>query len=238
MRNYRPNKGAPRNATERHGTLRNLTGRLNLAIPHWDPPYFGGFPPNCLIFYAADAPFLPNTQTAKGAKCETTDQTKERLGTPRSATETDGSPKLGHTALGPAEFWWIFSKLPNIYCFLQPPLSPTRMWGRGEMRNYRPNKGAPRDATERYGTRMVARIRTFRTAARRILADFLQTAQYFMLPAPPFFSPTTPKWGKGGGGGCETTDQTKGRRGAPLHVTDPDGTPKFGQAALVSAIFW
>ena len=46
IRNHQPNKGAPRNAAERHGTLRNLAERLNLAIPHWGPPYSGGFSPN------------------------------------------------------------------------------------------------------------------------------------------------------------------------------------------------
>ena len=43
--NHRPDKEAPRNATETHGTLWNLTERLNLAIPHWNPLNFGEFPP-------------------------------------------------------------------------------------------------------------------------------------------------------------------------------------------------
>ena len=80
-----------RGAAGSRGALRNLTERLNFATPHWNPPYFGGFPPNYVIFFAANPPLFPNT---------------------------------------------------NV--------------GKGEMRNYRPNKGAPRNATERYGNRRVA----------------------------------------------------------------------------------
>ena len=54
IRNYRPKQ---KDAAEHHGTLRNLTGRLNLALPHWKQPYFSGFPPNYVIFYAPNYPF-------------------------------------------------------------------------------------------------------------------------------------------------------------------------------------
>ena len=95
MRNYRPNNGAPRNTTERRGALRNLTQRLNVATPqHWNPPYFGGFRPNYVIFFRRTPPF-PNTQMGKAGKCETADQAKGRRGLPRNVTETDGTPKFG-----------------------------------------------------------------------------------------------------------------------------------------------
>ena len=54
-----------RGAAGRHGTLRNLTERLNLAIPYWGPPYFCGFSLNRLTFYAPDAPPFPNTQAGE-----------------------------------------------------------------------------------------------------------------------------------------------------------------------------
>ena len=70
MRNYRPKKATPRNATELHGKIRNPTGRLNLAIPHWAPPYFGGFIPNPINFSAPNAPF-PNWERRRNTKLPT-----------------------------------------------------------------------------------------------------------------------------------------------------------------------
>ena len=67
MRNYQPNKSTHRNTTERRGTLRRLAERLNLATQHWNPPYFGGFVLNSLIFLAPDAPF-PNAHLGNGAR--------------------------------------------------------------------------------------------------------------------------------------------------------------------------
>ena len=112
-------------------------------------------------------PLFPNTQVGRG-KCETTAHSKGRRGTSRNATEPDGTPKFGYSALVSAIFWWIFSKLSNIFCFRRPPFPNTQV----------------------------------------------------------------------GKGGSETTDQTKGRCGTPRNVTEPDGTPKFGYAALESTKFW
>ena len=81
MRHYRPKQ---RDTAEHHGTLQHMTKRLNFDIPHWLPPYFGGFLPNSLIYSRCPTP-ISQHPTGKG----------------------------------------------------------------GEIRNYRPNKGAPRNATER-----------------------------------------------------------------------------------------
>ena len=54
-----------------------------------------------------------------------------------------------------------------------------------------------------------------------------------MLPTPPFSLHQS-----GGVVEFETTDQTEGRRGNPRNVKGPEGAPKFGFAALESAIFW
>ena len=154
MRNYRPSKGGPRNATERHGTLRNLKGRLNLDIPHWNPPYFWRIfskLPN--IFLRRTPPFSQHPSGEWG-ECETTDQTKGRRGTPRGFTEPDGTPKFGYSALESAVFWWVFFKLSNIACF-QRPFFPTPQVRKGECKTTDQTKGSrgtPRSVTERYGT--------------------------------------------------------------------------------------
>ena len=67
MRNYRPNKAIPRNTTEGHGKLRNLTEAVNLAKPPWNPPHFGGRIPNSLIFLARSTPF-PTPRWGNGAR--------------------------------------------------------------------------------------------------------------------------------------------------------------------------
>ena len=76
-------------------------------------------------------PPFPNAQVGMGG-VRTTNQTKGRRGMPRNVTEPDGTPKFGHPELEPAIFWWIFSKLPNIFCVGRPPFFPTPKWGRGE----------------------------------------------------------------------------------------------------------
>ena len=131
MQNYRPKKGAPRNTTEHRGTLRSLADRLNLVIPHWNPPYFAGFLPNSLILLAPDAPF-PNTEIGKAAECEITDQnqvarrnTAESRGTLRGLTE---SLNLDNPRWIPPYFGGV---LPNSLKIVAPdaPL-PTPKWAR------------------------------------------------------------------------------------------------------------
>ena len=154
MRNYRPNKGAPRIPTERHGTLRNLKERLNLAIAHWGPPYFGGFLPNYLIFLRTTPPF-PDAHPGKAAKYETTDQTEGAAahhGTPRNAMAPEGSPKFGYPALESAIFWRVPSELSNIFCAQRPPFPNTQMGKAAERATTDQNKATRRNATERYGT--------------------------------------------------------------------------------------
>ena len=122
VRNYRPYKGAPRNAAE----------RLNLAIPHWNPPKFGGFLPNSLIFFAPDAPF-PQHPNGKGGGMRNyrpkQSDAAEHHGTPRNATEPDGAPKFGYSALGSAIVWRISPELSNIYA-PKNPFFPTPKWRR------------------------------------------------------------------------------------------------------------
>ena len=146
----------PRNATERHGTLRNLAERLNLAIPHWGPPYFGGFSPNVLIFYAPNAPF-PQHPIGEGWNAKL--PTKQR--NPRNATERHGALRnlaerlnLAIPHWGPPYFGG-FS--PNYVIFLRrtTPFFPTPKWERGKCDTTAQTKGrrgTPRNVTERYGT--------------------------------------------------------------------------------------
>ena len=136
-----------RSAAERHGALRNLTERLNLATPQRNPPYFGGFRPNYVIFFCAERPF-PNTQMGKAGECETTDQTKGRRGTPRNVTEPAGAPKFGYSAMESAIFRWISPKLSNILCAKHPPFPNTQMEKAEECATTDQTKGA----AERQGT--------------------------------------------------------------------------------------
>ena len=75
----------------------------------------------------------------------------EHIGTPRNATEPEGTPKFFYPALESAIFWRIRSKFSNIFCFRRPPV-PTPSCESGKIRNYRPNRGAPRNTKERRGT--------------------------------------------------------------------------------------
>ena len=76
-----------RGAAGRHGTLRSLAEHLNLAIPNWNPPYFCVFPPNYVIFFAPDAPLLPNAHVGRGYAKQPTKQrgAAERYGAWRNA---------------------------------------------------------------------------------------------------------------------------------------------------------
>ena len=146
-------KGAPLNTSERHGAPRNLAGRLNLAIAHWNLAYFGGFLPNSLNFLALETP-CSKTQVEKAGECETTDQTKGRRGTPRNATEPNGTPKCGYAALKSAIFWRIPSEFSDIFGARRP--HPNTQLGKAvecettdQTKRYR---GTPRKATGSYGT--------------------------------------------------------------------------------------
>ena len=137
------NKGAPRSTAERHGALRNLTDRLNLAIPNLNPPYFSGPPPIMKYFMRPTPPF-PNTENGKGggdAKLPTKQRgTAERHGTPRSLT---GRLYLA-TARWNLPYFGGFR--PNYVIFFFASNTPFSQHPNGEgggMRNYRPNKGAP-----------------------------------------------------------------------------------------------
>ena len=132
----------PMGAAERHGTLRNLTERLNLAIPHWDPPKFGGLIPNSLIFFAPDASLFPTPKCERRRSAKLPTQTKWRGGTPRNATEPGGAPKFGYPELESAIVLRISPKLSNNYAPDAPFSQHTNGEGEG-MRNYLPNKGAP-----------------------------------------------------------------------------------------------
>ena len=135
---------APWNPTETDRTPK-------FPIPHWGPPYFGGFRPNYLIYYAPDAP-LPDTQMEKAGECETTDHTMGRRGTPRGATEPDGSPNFGYSAPESAKIWRIRSKFSNIFLRPTPPFPNTQMGKVAEGETTGPNKVTRRNTTERYGT--------------------------------------------------------------------------------------
>ena len=64
-----PRNYQTRGSAEHHGTLRNLTDRLNLDTPPWNPPPFGGFLPNYLIFPAPNSPFpAPNLEWRRNTK--------------------------------------------------------------------------------------------------------------------------------------------------------------------------
>ena len=72
-----PNK--QRGAAERRGTLQNVTGRLNMAISPWYPPYFGGRPPEFTNIFCAQRPPFPQRPTGTGGGNETTEQATGRL---------------------------------------------------------------------------------------------------------------------------------------------------------------
>ena len=163
----------------------------------------------------------------KAAECETTDQTKGRRGTPRGATEHDGTPKFGYAELESTIFWWISPELSNILCVQNPHPFPQHPNGKGGgMRNYRPNKGAPVHATERYNLDIPHWNPPY-------FGGFRPNYVIFPRPTPPF---PIPKWGRGRN--TQLPTQTKGRRGKPRNDAEPGGAPKFGYPALESAIIW
>ena len=76
------NRGNPRNASEPDGTPKFGQPALGSAI-------FWRIPPKFSIIFCAGNPF-PNTQLGQGT-CETTERRKTHRGTPRIATERDGT---------------------------------------------------------------------------------------------------------------------------------------------------
>ena len=116
----------PRSAEGSHGALQGLSGRLNLDIPNWKPPYFGRFSPNRAIFFAPNAHLFTTPKWGEG--CETTEQTKGRRGTPRKVTEPDGTPKFGNPKLESDIIRNVASKFANILGALNPQ-PRTRMRG-------------------------------------------------------------------------------------------------------------
>ena len=174
-------------------------------------------------------------------KCETADQTNgaaERHGASRGASEPDGSPKCGHSALGSAIYRRIPSKLGNILCVGRPPCPqnpsggcanvklPPKQGGAAERR------GTSRSATEPGGTPKFGHSALEPTKCWWV---FAKLPNILCFQSPPF-SPT-PKWGWAE---CEATDQTKGaaeRRGTPRTTAEPDGSPEFCYSAPESAIF-
>ena len=216
MRNSLSNNGAPRYTAERRGALRILTGRLNSATPHWNPPYFVGLIPNYLIFYASGTPF-PDAQIGKAGECETTGQTK-------------GAPKFGYSALGSAVFW----RMPENYLIFYAPSVPP-------FPNAQMEKGKYETTDQSKGHRGTPRNLKWHLN----LATPNWNPPYFGLFPPNyviFFPPNAPfpntKMGKGN---TKLPTKQRGaaeRDGTPRKATEPDGAPKFSYSALESAIFW
>ena len=75
---------APRSTAVRHGTLRNLKGLLNLAIPHCNPPFYGGPPAELSNILCAQRPLFPTPKCGRmwNSKLQTK---KRRGGRPRHA---------------------------------------------------------------------------------------------------------------------------------------------------------
>ena len=102
--------------------------------------------------------------------------------------------------------------LSNSLIFWRPtPFANTQM-GKGEMRNYRPNKGAPRNAAEPGGAPKFDYPRSGPIVFWRIFSKF----RNIFAPGAPL--PLYPS----GKGRFETTDQTEERRGTPRNATEPD----------------
>ena len=118
--------GAPRNAKERRGAIRILKERLNLAIPHWNPPYFGGFPPKLCNIFAANTPLSPTPKWERGGMRNY----RPNKGAPRNATEPDGTPKFGYPAPESTIFWRISPKLCNTFLRRPPPPFPNTRTGK------------------------------------------------------------------------------------------------------------
>ena len=138
-------KGAECETTDQKS---DAAGLLNFDTALWDPPYFGRFVPNSVIFRTPDAPFpttewerggIRNYRPNRGAPRNTT----ERQGTIRNLTER---PYLDIPHWAPPNFGGL---LPNSLIFFAPnaPFSQ-RLNGEGVgIRKYRPKS----DAAEEHG---------------------------------------------------------------------------------------
>ena len=84
---------AKRGTAAHHGAPRNAAERLNLAIPPWNPPYFGGFLPNSPIFFTPDPPPFPTPNWGRW-KIRNYRRQNTNRGSPRNDTEPDGTQNL------------------------------------------------------------------------------------------------------------------------------------------------
>ena len=191
--------------------------RLNLATPPWNPPYFGGFPPNFLIFFAPDTPFT-NTPLGKGGMRNYRTQKEET----RNTTERDGTPKFSQPALESTIFRRIPPRFPDIFAHAHPITQ--HLIGKGgkyettaDIRQTAGPRGTLRSQTERLNLANPPWNPPY-------LGGFLPNSQIFFAPGPPFPTPNWERWE------MRHYRRPKTKRGNPRNATEHDGTPKFGQS--------
>ena len=138
-------RSTPRSATEPGGAPTFGYFELRSAI-------LGGFS-QLGNFPARRAPLSqhPNIEVV-GAKPPTRLRgATERRGTSRNATETDGTPKFGYSALVSAKFWCVFLQNRKYFCARRPlfPNAQIRMVERVTKNQTKGRRGTLRNLAER-----------------------------------------------------------------------------------------
>ena len=179
-------KGAP----ERHGTLRNLAERRNLDIPHWDPPYFDGFPPNYVIYVAPATPFSQRPD-GKGGRAR---NYRPKKGARRNYSiwipPIWNHPYSGRFLPDSLIFSAHRSHFPNTQMGKEVRCETTDQ-NKASQRNTAIRHGTPRNPTEPDGTPKFGYSALESAIFWWIHSEF---SNIFLRPTPLF---PTPKWGKG-----------------------------------------
>ena len=150
---------------------------------------------------------------------KTTERKQPHRGTPLNAQQR---LNLATPPMGPATFWRIPPKFPNIFCAGQPlSQRPIGKGGNAELPN---TKGAPRSTAERPNLPTPPWDPPYFVGFRPKSIIFLATDASF----------TNTKLAKGE---CKTAERKKKASGTPRNAAGLDGAPKFSHPGLESAKF-